>query len=438
MRSARSISALALVVAMGAALLLPSVASAQAPDDPQQLDAIYITKNKEFDPAHGVRSGSGTMADPYVISGWTLDYLYIADTSKQVVIHDNQITHELVLDWIGGGVEVFDNTIGDLRVNQNVPRKGDMTSGTIRNNTIGRVGQIRHWDGVFANNIVGSKDQMSEWPFTFQAINADGFNGAVFKNNTVYGFWASTLHGHHHSNSFDEAEHSHYHGSKKDMDHDMVDHTDRYHRVLIQGNKIFSNNYYGLDFNDQAHRANDRTAASEDNEALNLPHVHHTQVRILDNELIGSGIAIDIFNAKDEKHLGTRAGLVEIRGNSVTLEQDTMSIFGGPVSGITVHRADDVVVNIVSNSVTGISPSEGTVADDLFQSGTTGIDLRDVNKAKIHLANNRLDHHEWGIRAFDFSKSVYWWISKLATSDVTYPVYYDGNNVANKPKEREN
>ncbi len=436
MRSTRSISAMALAMMMGAALLLPSAASAKASaGDPGSQDSIYITKNKEFDPAHGVRSGSGTVADPYVISGLTVSYIYIADTSKHVVIRDNTIANELTLDWIGGGVEVHDNIIGDLRVNQNVPRTGDMTSGSIHHNTIGQVGQIRHWDGVFANNVVGSKEQMSQWPFTFQAINADGFNGAVFKNNTVYGFWTSTLHGHHHSNSFAASEDSHYHG--EDMaQQEMVDHTDRYHRVLIQGNKIFSNNYYGLDFNDQAHQANDRTAASEDNEALNLPHVHHTQVRILDNELIGSGIAINIFNAKDENHLGTRRGFVEIRGNSVTLERDTMSIFGGPVSGITVSRAVDVVVNVTDNSVTGISPSEGTAVDDLFSQGTTGIDLGNVDKADIHLANNRLDHHEWGVRAFDLTKSVYWWISSLKTSDVTYPIYYDGNNVANKPRRR--
>ncbi|MGH9201366.1 MAG: hypothetical protein ACRD2A_09030, partial [Vicinamibacterales bacterium] len=116
---------------------------------------VKITTDKEFDKAHAVRSGSGTRADPYVISGWQIGSLLIQNTNRWVTIHDNTIGG-LILDWMGDRVVVRNNVIGDMRVNQNVARIGAPTSGLIEWNAFTVVGQLRHWDGVFQKNIVGS------------------------------------------------------------------------------------------------------------------------------------------------------------------------------------------------------------------------------------------------------------------------------------------
>src|SRR5918999_1886721 len=133
----------------------------QAPqdDEPKQTrESIYISADNEFNPANGVRSGSGTKSDPFVISDWSLESIHIHDTDRYVVIRDNVVSGTMVLDWIGDRVKVVNNNVQDLRVNQNVKRTGDMTSGLIAHNVFGVVGQLRHWDGVFAYNTVGSPD----------------------------------------------------------------------------------------------------------------------------------------------------------------------------------------------------------------------------------------------------------------------------------------
>lgn len=194
-----------LVAAVTAALVLPATSavarSQRSGDEREQHNSIFINKNEHFDPAHGVRSGSGTADDPFVISDWNVSTVEIRDTSKYVRIVDNDI-NRLVLDWIGGGVDVQRNTIGDLRVNQNRKRTGEATSGLIANNKFGSVGQLRHFDGVFENNQVGTKDTMFDWPGR-RTVNFDGFNGAVFRNNVIYGWMEARLHGHHHSSSFE-------------------------------------------------------------------------------------------------------------------------------------------------------------------------------------------------------------------------------------------
>jgi len=56
-------------------------------------------------------------------------------------------------------------------------------------NTFTTVGQLRHFDGVFAFNTVGAPQSgalSSSYPAT-RAVNFDGFNGAAFVHNTIYG-----------------------------------------------------------------------------------------------------------------------------------------------------------------------------------------------------------------------------------------------------------
>ncbi|HVF54055.1 MAG TPA: hypothetical protein VNC78_10715 [Actinomycetota bacterium] len=430
------------VLALAVAMLAPAIpAGADEPlgaAGPQQREDIFIDKNREFDPAHGVVSGSGTASDPYVISGWNLRTVYIKDTSKHVKIVNNNIAGELVLDWIGDGVTVRNNHIGDLRVNQNVPRKGDMTSGLISDNEIGVVGQLRHWDGVFENNVVGTQENMLQFP-GFQAMNFDGFNGGRVQNNTFYGYVDSTLHGHHHSSSFDEEVISHYHG-KEEAHHDMagmmVDHSQRYHRVYIRNNTIHSTNYFALRYNDIGHQANDRTAASETNKELNKPHMHYTKVFMTGNKLVGSGLMVDVFNAKDkEVHLGTATGAVLIKDNNITLARDTFQFFSRLV-GIGVFAAEDVMVDIVGNKVTGVRNDEAMPGQEWLEQPSVGIQLQQIDKANLSLINNTLTQHGVGVEASFFTKSVDWVIKGLKTSAVDQPIYYDGNNVPNPPEEQ--
>ena len=113
----------------------------------------------------GVRSGSGTLADPYVISGYAVSgSLYLGDTDACVTITGNYIDGELALNWNGNCVHVHHNFIRDLRVNENVAREGYDTGGLIELNQINYVGQIRHYDGEFRDNVVGPRED-AKLPF---------------------------------------------------------------------------------------------------------------------------------------------------------------------------------------------------------------------------------------------------------------------------------
>ena len=409
-------------------------------DGPKQTrDSIFIDEMKDFNPANGVRSGSGTASDPFVISNWDVSWIEIKDTDAHVVIHDNVVRDQLTLDWIGGGIEVYDNQVGDLRVNQNRKRTGDPTSGVIENNTFGVVGQLRHFDGIFQNNVVGSKDGATvEIPFftNKRAVNFDGFNGSIFRNNTIYGYMDARLHGHHHSSGF--AEESHYHGDAPaaHADHDAMDHTVRYHQVHIYGNKIYADYYYALAYLDTVHAANDRTAASETEKSLNDPHIHYTKVFMHDNELVGAGLYVDVFNAKDERHKSTARGLVEVSDNKIVLHrsEDVMERFSSR-NGIDVSRARDITLRVLDNTIVGPEAPDAVGSLTADWEEVSGISLWDVDKGDLFLSGNSVSRAVYGIRAYDFSKTVNWTIGELATSEVDQAVYWD-SSVENPPRRR--
>lgn len=433
------IAILVTAMVIGATSSISAASAAPARDKaPQQHNDIVITTNKQFDAAHGIRSGTGTKSDPYVISGWRVHHIEIKDTSKHVVIRDNQIDGRLVLDWIGGGVHVYDNVIGDLRVNQNVKRTGDMTSGVIENNTFGIVGQLRHWDGVFQNNTVGTPDSCMDIPFFLcRGVNFDGFNGAKFRNNNVYGYVEVRLHGHHHSSGYDE-EQSHYHGAGHDMHGDGMDHTKRFHRVWVNNNTIHSGDYYGLLYTDSNHSANDRTATSEENEELNKPHAHTTRVYLNNNRIYGAGVEVDIFNATDELHTGTNTGVVQIKGNRISVQTPKMTddeLFNVK-DGIRIREARDLNLSIVGNSIDGSyqETDETTAVRDALESGS-GISLENLDKARVRIANNTVKTRTYGVVARNMTPSVVWWVHGLKTSGVEKDVHYD-NSVSNEPRRK--
>ena len=426
----RSRLALALVVLLASGIGFAPTAAGAAEVRESRAN-IIIRSDAEFDQAHGIRSGTGTMADPYVISGWTIGSLTIKDTDAAVLITDNSIG-TLVLDWIGRHADVVGNDIGDMRVNQNVKRTGLPTSGRIANNTFDVVGQLRHFDGVFEQNIVGTAQEgtnrlLGEF-MSNRAVNFDGFNGAQFRDNIIYGYVEVRLHGHHHSSAFGEDSHQHAGGA------DSMDHSIRYHEVFVTGNTITvpPGTWAALEYVDNNHAGNDRTATSETNEALNDPHVHYTRVHITDNKLVGSGLQVNIFNATDERHIRTERGRVDLDNNQITIEQPTTPFFSMP-PGIAVNDAKDVDLYIRNNDIHG--PHEGLPTDPYFSSGGTGIQLSRIDKAMVRLYDNAIGHMTYGIYASQFTDSVRWFLGGTTAEDVDEPLTYN-SDVANKPEPR--
>jgi hypothetical protein len=409
-----------------------------ADEERQQRNNIFISSDAEFNPANGVRSGSGTPSDPYVISGWQVSSIQLKDTSAAVLIKDNSITNQLVLNWNGGRVTVVDNQVGDLRVNQNVKRTGEPTSGLIARNTFGVVGQLRHFDGVFEENTITGNRQGFQIPFfeNGQSVNFDGFNGSRFRNNKITGFVTMRLHGHHHSSGFNEE--SHYHGAGEHHEVGMLDHSKRYHRVFFTNNVITSPGPYALNYVDTAHSANDRTAASETNEELNKPHVHYTKVHMNNNRLIGSGLYVNIFNSDDDHHTGTATGLLDIRNNKIEFvqEDDADPFAYEEPAGISIYRANDVHMMIAGNTVTRkderMDPLGGQEVPFMGAEELAGIRLYDVKNANIHIARNSVASTDYGVWAHEMPETTHWWIHDLTVTSVLQDVFWD-NTVTNAP-----
>jgi hypothetical protein len=414
---------------------LVPVTAAAGPQQKQAHPDIFIDGDDQFNPAHGIRRGTGTKKNPFVISGWVVGSIYIRDTGKHFVIRNNTIENSLTLNWNGDRVTIVDNEIGDLRVNQNITRTGGPTSGLIARNKIGIVGQLRHFDGVFKENVVGDQNAMRLPFFSNRAVNFDGFHGAKFHHNTIYGYVDVRLHGHHHGSDFTAK--SHYHGTPasegeggQHMGDKEVDHTRRYHQVQVYDNRIYSPGPWALRYFDQAHSANDRTAASESNPALNLPHMHFTRVYLRNNKLFGSGLWVDVFNADDELHQKIGHGTVVLSGNQIALEADSMDPFARQ-DGIVVQQAQGIMLHIAGNSVSW-KENDDLLQDDFNEEA--GIRLNDIDTGKIHIYNNQISDVDYGIFASRFTKDVQWWIGGLKTQRVTRPIYYD-DSVPNHPKK---
>ncbi|MFN2526916.1 MAG: hypothetical protein ABR505_11745 [Actinomycetota bacterium] len=441
-RYSRSVSLAAIVALIAALILLP--ASPAGAQERERRPDINIKTDFDFNADHGVRSGTGTVDDPFVISGWDVNNLRISDTNSYVVITNNTVRSQMVLNWIGDRVHVFGNDVNDLRVNQNVRRTGDSTSGMIHENSFGVVGQLRHWDGIFENNTVGRENNNPmNAVFRFRAVNFDGFNGARFRNNTIYGYMDARLHGHHHSSEFGGASHYHgepgaHHSEGESPEHhsDMVDHSQRYHEVWITGNTIHAAGSYGLAYLDTGHSGNDRTnGGSERDEALNGAHVHYTRVHIEDNKLLGAGISINTFNADDPNHTGTTPGLVEIERNDITLSDTDYFPWSSP-HGISASTAKDLTLRVIDNQIGFAERDFDPLGLQQGQDRGAGINLSGFDVGTIYLYDNSVSDRYYGVRAARFSETVQWYIDSLETSGVEETVYWD-SSVHNPPEQRE-
>jgi hypothetical protein len=417
---------LAACVLLSALLVVPAGVRAGQHD---HLGDIVISSNQEFDRAHGVTSGRGTMMNPYLFSHLDANSLTIENTSKAVKIVESSIG-TLTLNFIGRSVEVVDNNINDLRVNENVPRTGQPTSGRFISNWFGNVGQIRHFDGRFAYNTIGNPE-----PPTCctqlggnRVVNFDGFNGAMFDHNFIYGSMDARLHGHHHSSMFGSGSHMH-----SGYDHDMVDHTIRYHEVKIFANKIYAPGAsYALAYLDTNHAANDRTADSETNPELEKAHLHRTKVSITANTLTGSGLLVDVFNAEDDIHKGTPQGWLTIADNRITLERSQIP-FQSSVTGIDIYQARYLNLRIARNSITGPGPEYQTSPVREWTFTGEGILLEWLDHANVMVDNNSITSRASGVRATQMTSTVLWTVRGLRTASVEQPVSYD-NSVENEPR----
>lgn len=403
--------AVVLACLVGACITLVPASSAAARE---KRPAINIQTDDQFDAEHGVRSGRGTAADPYVIAGWELNNLRIENTDRHVVIRDNTVTGQMVLNWIGDRAHVHGNEIGDLRVNQNQRRTGMPTSGSIAHNTFRVVGQLRHWDGVFERNLVGTRDQLGS-----RAVNFDGFNGARFRDNRILGYMDARLHGHHHSSGYDGSSHQH----SGEHAH-AVDHTQRYHRVSIANNVIETTSRYALAYLDTNHGANDTTAPSEQEQSLREPHVHHTRLAVSGNQLRGAGLLVNVFNAVDrQKHPETDTGLVELRNNTITLAPDDFWSFRD-LYGVEVRQARDLQLKIDGNRITG-QPDDDGFFGSFDGDRNAGIFVHALDEADVWITRNTVSQRAFGVRAEQFTDTVRWVIRDLRTSEVSDAVYYD-------------
>lgn len=423
-----------LASALFVSAVLAAPASVSAAPSCADLHHIEITHNGQFDSAHGVASGRGTARDPYVITGCDLSGLDIRNTSKAVRIVDNRIG-SLTLNYAGRLVEVHDNRVGDLRVNENIERTGAPTSGTIMHNRFDFVGQIRHFDGRFAYNTVGAEPSALEeaWPFSGPIVTFDGFNGASFDHNTLFGALDARLHGHHHSSGFGKSSHMHAmpEGSPA---HDTADHARRYHEVTITRNTIHATGWYALAYLDTNHSANDRTANSETNPALDKPHVHYTRVAITRNTLIGSGLMIDVFNADDELHTGMPSGMLEIGRNTITLARSRIPFVNEASTGIDVRDAGHLTMKIVGNTVTGPEP-DATLPEGVNGSEGEGVRLHRIDHATVLVDGLTVTDRAYAVRASRMTDSVRWTVRGLRTEGVGQDVAYD-DSVHNPPSRR--
>jgi hypothetical protein len=436
--------ALAVTVMVAAFSLVAAPQALAAEEERQQRDSIFITKDTQFTDVNGVRGGSGTAADPFIISNWDVSEIYIADTDEHFVIKDNTVDF-LTLNWNGNRVLVKNNDVGDLRVNENVRRTGGPTTGSIVNNKFGVVGQLRHFDGVFAHNTVGADPELMdpnrlEIPIFggTRAVNFDGFNGARFYDNTIFGYVEVRLHGHHHSSGY--AENSHYHGTQDEhsthaghsMD-EMVDHSDRFHEVWVRNNTIYSSGPYGLIYTDTNHAGNDRTANSEQNKELNKPHTHHTKVHLTGNKLVGAGMYVDIFNADDENHTTTNRGVMHIANNDITLQYSDDQLPFEQFDGLTVWNAKDLELNIVGNKIRYDGSGDPLAADDDSRSAS-GIYLQRLKEGNVSIVGNYVENFFYGVRASDMSENVFWKVFDLETVGVSDQIAWD-ESVKNEPKK---
>ncbi|MHB8585305.1 MAG: hypothetical protein ACYDDF_05650 [Thermoplasmatota archaeon] len=373
------------------------------------LPATTITNDSGFTPAAGVQGGSGTPTDPYRFVGVRMQSLTLADTTANFVIAGSDI-QSLTLDWTGRGGLVCENHIGDLRVNNNDAHTGPHTAGRIEHNDFDTVSQIRHYNGDFLWNVVGDKLAADVPASTLSAsgqtpdtvvLNIAGMNAADFAYNTIYGGVDMKLHGHHFNSS-------------------PGDWVDRYQLYEFHDNTIIDPDGFGLRYNDLNHAGDDRTAASDPEPQLNLPHREFTTVVIENNTIVGAPLRVEIFNAPDPLILPGEHGSVTLRNNTI---RDVPTGSGIIVNAVRAARLLIEGNTVSHESVQGIALPTGTSA---------GIDMVQFANSTIVVAHNTIANFDYGIRGLRFDRLTHWTDVGNSISGAQTDVWYD-SSVQNPP-----
>lgn len=414
----------------------------------------FIEDDSGFTPENGVTGGSGTPEDPFVFDGvYVVRDLYVADTTSYFIVRNSYVGGQLTLNWVGDRAYVHHNYVRDLRVNENVRRTGDATGGLFEENLFGVVGQIRHFDGVFRSNTVGpdpggdiEKFEFEiEWPFSDRtALNIDGFLGAEFYDNDVSGFTSIRLHGHHHASSWDAGSHNHGEGVVEEG----VDHTERYHWIDFHDNRITVESGTALVYTDNNHAANDRTARSEDNPALEGPHVHYTRVVLRDNVLDGGGLRVATFNDDDRYHKERNPGELVIRGNDITVtapaDTDQLRLFfeWRILDGVHADTSKEMTLLVEGNRIRFEGSYEKPAEDGDLVGGLTswlkdeppaGVRFSGFRDSELVVRGNEISGTYYGVKAEWFEPDVSWRVVDNTFTEVVEEIYWDDSVESGAP-----
>src|SRR2546426_175419 len=169
----------------GYGLTNPSVLQAHGP--------IYIGSDAQFTAANGVRSGTGTITDPYVISNWFIDgnlyasaqaMLWIEGTSSYVVIENVRIANLVGTNqWEAFQLGHWPATISTQHVTIRHNAVVNATAGGIISES--SVGTIVGWNLVYMD-YPGSKSIAVDYP---RGIETEWFsNGTLVIGNVIHTF----------------------------------------------------------------------------------------------------------------------------------------------------------------------------------------------------------------------------------------------------------
>lgn len=446
----------------------PSEAEAEGFAD--RYGSIRIKGNEGLEKlrAEGYLTGSGTKDDPYVLERFYVDRdLSIESTDRALVLREGFVKGTLRLNYIGEDLYVHHVQATDLRVNENIKRTGPNTGGLFHDNAFAVVGQIRHFVGEFRDNQIGPRPTSpiqealgDTGPFFVPqgvVFNLDGFHRADIHDNVFDGAVLVKLHGHNHADCFTCPVHDHSNATldaerMAGHEHDYSDasdmealgfrthHSVRYVSLAFHDNEIRVEEGVALRYNDRNHAGDDRTANSEANESLKDPHVHFQDVTFARNRLVGGGFHLDVFNAKDEKHVISNLGALRVIGNDVTVAYSPAFPFFGPMPlsmGLRLNDARGLELRLRDNVVRFVESRDGVAdqgaLDPLRPELTfTGIQIERFETANLTIASNRVESGTYGVFATHLAPTVHW-ILDGNDFRTTHP--WRGDEVAEPPRE---
>lgn len=413
--------------------------------------------------AEGYLTGDGTPESPYVLEDFYVsDELSITSINRSLILREGYVDGTLRLNYIGESLYVHHVYADDLRVNENVKRTGPNTGGLFHDNHFAFVGQIRHFVGEFTKNDIGPRPTGAVADYLGDAgiakvspevvFNFDGFHRADVHHNRFVGEVDIKLHGHNHADCLVCPVHDHSDEREfpdRERDHTATDsaigfdsrHSVRYVSLLFHDNRIEVPGGVALRYNDRNHAGDDRTANSEPNPRLEDPHVHHQDVTIRGNTLVGGSLLIDVFNAADERHPLQNQGVLRLQNNDVLVRfQAPAASRTSPafVSGIQVQSMDGLELRAIGNDVGFLRVDDDEPGSALWgvlerDPELRGFHLASAKTSNLTIADNTVDDGRFGVYAQDFAETVHW---ILRSNEFQTTETWRGQDVQNPPEEQ--